>query len=191
MRICSAGAKHGASSCSAKQQATQRVAAAQELEHGRPSLTLQQTRRQRDATDLPRKTLDEIRGIHVNPKPLKFGQIADTSHDGQIGTDVKTIACIEKKRNGRLNAKKKSPKTNDMHPETHKKKLTSQIQLQNKTQSQSKSPIPPNITLSIPRQNKQLKPYIQDAAPAVPSACRAAPPASLPLRRRYRSLQGD
>ena len=116
MRICSAGAENGASSCSTQQQATQRVAAVQELDHRRPILAPQQTRRQGDATDLPRKTLDEIKGFHVNIEPLKLGQKADTSHDGQIGADVKTIAWIVKRKKWATQYKQKNHQYNTYAP---------------------------------------------------------------------------
>ncbi len=51
-------------------------------------------------------------------------------------------------------------------------------------QSQQTSP-------SNPSKNKRLKPYCEDPASAVPSACRAAPPTSLLLHRQSCSLQAD
>ena len=52
--------------------------------------------------------------------------------------------------------------------------------------AQSQQPSPSN-----PSKNKRLKPYRKDPAPAVPSACRAAPPTSLLLHRQSCSLQAD
>jgi hypothetical protein len=93
VRVCFAGTKNVACSCSVQEQAAKRVEAMQEFDQRRPVDAPQYTRRQHYTAAFAYKTLNVMLGCDAHVKFLKLGQVADRSHGSETSAEFKIVAC--------------------------------------------------------------------------------------------------